>query len=67
MSNLKENVYEFVRNIPRGKVATYGQIALYLGNRNFALVEWNILHSNPDPEHIQCHQVVNAQGRLSRA
>ena len=67
MSSLADKVYEFVRNIPRGKVATYGQIALYLGNRNFARVVGNILHSNPDPEHILCHRVVNAQGRLSRS
>ena len=64
---MKENVYEFVRNIPRGKVATYGQIALHLGNRNFARAVGNILHGNPDPEHIPCHRVVNAQGRLSRS
>ena len=67
MSSLNDKVYEFVKNIPRGKVATYGQIALYLGNRNFARVVGNILHCNPDPEHIPCHRVVNAQGRLSRA
>ena len=64
---MKEQVYEFVKSIPRGKVATYGQIALYLGNRNFAQVVGNILHGNPDPEHIPCHRVVNAQGRLSRS
>ena len=64
---MKEQVYEFVKSIPRGKVATYGQIALYLGNRNFARVVGNILHGNPDPEHIPCHRVVNAQGRLSSA
>ena len=64
---MKEQVYEFVKSIPRGKVATYGQIALHLGNRNFARVVGNILHNNPDPEHIPCHRVVNAQGRLSRS
>ena len=64
---MKEQVYELVKSIPRGKVATYGQIALYLGNRNFAQVVGNILHGNPDPEHIPCHRVVNAQGRLSRS
>ena len=62
---IKENIYEFVKIIPKGKVATYGQIALYLGNRNFARAVGNILHGNPDPEHIPCHRVVNAQGRLS--
>ena len=67
MSSLNDKVYGFVKNIPRGKVATYGQIALHLGNRNFARVVGNILHNNPDPEHIPCHRVVNAQGRLSRS
>ena len=67
MSSLNDKVYEFVRHIPKGKVATYGQIALYLGNRNFARVVGNILHGNPDPEHIPCHRVVNAQGKLARS
>ena len=64
---VKEKVYEFVKNIPRGKVATYGQIALYFGNRNYARVVGNVLHNNPDPEHIPCHRVVNAQGKLARS
>ena len=64
---IKENIYEFVKIIPKGKVATYGQIALHLGNRNFARAVGNILPSNPDPEHIPCHRVVNAQGQLSRS
>ena len=67
MSSLNDKVYEFVRHNPKGKVVTYGQIALYLGNRNFARVVGNILHSNPDPEHIPCHRVVNAQGKLARS
>ena len=67
MDSLNDKVYEFVKNIPQGKVATYGQIALYLGNRNFARAVGNILHGNPDPEHIPCHRVVNSKGRLSRA
>ena len=64
---MKENVYEFVKRIPQGKVATYGQIALHLGNRNFARAVGNILHGNPDPKHIPCHRVVNSKGQLSRA
>ena len=67
MSSLNDKVYEFVKTIPRGKVATYGQIALYWGNRNFARVVGNILHNNPDPEHIPCHRVVNAQGKLAQS
>ena len=56
MSSLNDKVYEFVKSIPRGKVATYGQIALHLGNKNFARAVGTILHNNPDPEHIPCIQ-----------
>ena len=67
MSSLNDKVYEFVKSIPRGKVATYGQIALRLGNKNFARAVGTILHNNPDPEHIPCHRVVNTQGKLARS
>ena len=67
MNSLNDRVYEFVKRIPQGKVATYRQIALRLGNRNFARAVGNILHGNPDPEHIPCHRVVNSQGRLARS
>ena len=66
-ATMKEKVYEFVKSIPRGKVVTYGQIALHLGNRSFARAVGNILHNNPDPEYIPCHRVVNAQGKLARS
>ena len=62
---MKEKVYEFVKRIPRGKVATYGQIAEYLGNKNLARLVGNILHNNPDPENIPCHRVVNAKGEVA--
>ena len=62
---VKEKVYEFVKSIPKGKVATYGQIALYLGNKSLARVVGNILHNNPDPKNVPCHRVVNCNGRLA--
>ncbi len=60
-----EKVYKYVKNIPRGKVATYGQIAEYLGNKNLARMVGNILHNNPDPENIPCHRVVNTKGEVA--
>jgi len=60
-------VYDFLKTIPRGKVATYGQIACFLGNKHLSRVVGNILHKNPDPENIPCHRVVNRNGELSRA
>jgi len=64
---MKEKVYEFVRTIPRGKVATYGQIGEYLGNKKLARVIGNILHNNPEPIITPCHRVVNAKGEVASA
>ena len=60
-------VYDFLKTIPKGKVATYGQIACFLGNKGLSRVVGNILHKNPDPENIPCHRVVNRKGELSSA
>ena len=62
---MKEKVYGFLETIPRGKVATYGQIASVLGNRNLARAVGNILHSNPDPQRFPCHRVVNSKGQVA--
>ena len=62
---MKNDVYEFVKTIPQGKVATYGQIAEYLGNKNLSRAVGNILHNNPDPVNIPCHRVVNAKGEVA--
>lgn len=58
-------IYDAVRQIPLGKVATYGQIAAMAGNGNAARVVGNALHVNPSPGEIPCHRVVNARGRLA--
>lgn len=62
-----ERIYEQVKRIPRGRVATYGQIALYAGNPRWARVVGYALHSNPDPDSIPCYRVVNREERVSRA
>ena len=61
----KQSVYDFLATIPRGKVVTYGQIAIFLGNSNYARTVGNILHENPDGEKYPCYKVVNTQGKLS--
>jgi O-6-methylguanine DNA methyltransferase len=66
-SPLYARIYELVKSIPYGTVATYGQIAFAAGNpRASRAVGW-ALHVNPDPEHIPCHRVVNRFGGLSSA
>lgn len=62
---MKEEVYEFLLTIPKGKVVTYGQIAEYLGNKKLARVVGNILHNNPNEEKYPCYKVVNSKGSLS--
>lgn len=65
--NSYEKIYEVVRQIPKGSVATYGQVAALAGNRRWARVVGYALHANPDPEGIPCYRVVNREGRLSDA
>lgn len=60
-----KRIYEAVKKIPKGKVATYGQIAKLAGNKGMARAVGNALHNNPDPENIPCYRVVNAKGGLS--
>ncbi len=63
--NFNQRVYEVVKQIPRGKVATYGQVARRVGNpRMSRQVGW-ALHANPQPGVIPCHRVVFKDGSLS--
>ena len=62
-----ELIYDVVRQIPKGTVATYGQVAALAGNRRWSRVVGYALHVNPDPEHIPCHRVVNRLGEVSKA
>ena len=63
---MKEKVYGYLLQIPKGKVVTYGQIGEYLGNKNLARVVGNILHNNPDENKYPCYKVVDSKGNLSK-
>ena len=60
-----KRIYEAVKKIPRGQVATYGQIAELAGDKKMARAVGNALHKNPDPLHIPCYRVVNSKGELA--
>ena len=62
-----DKVYEAVRRIPKGSVATYGQIAEAIGNRRISRVVGYALHVNPEPGVIPCHRVVKRDGEVSSA
>ena len=65
--NTFEQIYLVVQSIPRGKVASYGQVARLAGNPRMSRVVGYALHVNPDPEHIPCYRVVNRFGEVSPA
>ena len=62
-----KRIYEAVKKIPKGHVATYGQIAEMAGNPRMSRAVGNALHKNPDPFHIPCFRVVNSKGELAGA
>lgn len=65
--NSFDMIYNKVRLIPKGSVATYGQIAALAGNPRWSRVVGYALHVNPEPGVIPCHRVVDRNGRLSPA
>lgn len=65
--NSFDKIYEVVKHIPYGKVATYGQVALLAGNPRWSRVVGYALHVNPDPDSIPCFRVVNRFGEPSSA
>lgn len=67
-----EKVYDFVKTIPAGKVATYGQVAKALGIKDTRKIGW-ALHANKHSlasstgksSEVPCHRVVNKEGKLA--
>lgn len=67
MNSTYEKIYQAVKLIPRGKVASYGQIAALAGIPRGARVVGNALHVNPDPKNVPCYRVVRKNGSLTEA
>ena len=65
--NTFSKIYDVVRQIPKGCVASYGQVAALAGNRRWSRVVGYALHVNPDPDGIPCYRVVTKDGRVSEA
>ncbi len=61
-----ERVYSVTKQIPKGRVATYGQIARLIGQPRAARAVGNALHRNPYPITTPCHRVVNGKGGLAK-
>lgn len=62
--NFNQKVYAVVKKIPKGKVATYGQIAQILGQIRWSRQVGWALHLNRSRA-VPCHRVVDKNGRLA--
>jgi len=62
--NLFEYTYDLVRQIPSGKVSTYGAVAQALGDRVAARAVGRMMNQNPDPDDMPCYKIVHSDGRL---
>ncbi len=63
--NFYQKVYAVVEKIPKGRVMTYGQVAMMCGNPKASRAVGYALHVNPSPGVIPCHRIVNRTGYLS--
>src|SRR3989344_4612452 len=65
LTTFKEKVYKLTRQIPKGKVATYGQLARLAGSPRAARAVGVFMKINPDAPNTPCHRVVASNGNLT--
>lgn len=65
VNDFKNRVYKLTREIPKGRVATYGQIARLAGNPQAARAVGLLMKNNPDAPNTPCHRVVAGDGSLN--
>ena len=63
MKSFKENVYQVVRKIPKGKTLSYKQVAVLIGRPKAYRAVGNVLNKNDDPT-IPCHRVIRSNGEV---
>jgi len=63
MTEFEKKVFKIVKKIPRGRVLTYRQIAVKLGNKKLARAVGNALSRNFNPK-IPCHRVIRSDGKI---
>jgi methylated-DNA-protein-cysteine methyltransferase-like protein len=65
-STTYQRIYAVVRRIPKGRVATYGQIAALAGLPGHARQVGYAMYSLPEHSAVPWHRVINARGEISR-
>ena len=66
MKQIFDTIYELVRQIPAGRVCTYGRIAMLAGNPRWARIVGYAMGACHDKT-VPCHRVLHKDGRLSAA
>jgi O-6-methylguanine DNA methyltransferase len=62
--NVAEYTYYLVKQIPHGKVSTYGAIAKALGNKGYARAVGKYMNKNPNADTMPCFKIVKSDGSL---
>ena len=62
--NLREYTYHLVRQIPPGRVSTYGAVAEALGNKGYSRAVGKYMNTNPDANTMPCFKIVKSDGSL---
>ena len=62
--NITEYTYFLVRQIPPGRVSTYGAVAKALGNPGYSRAVGKMMNKNPDADTMPCFKIVNSDGSL---
>lgn len=62
--NSREYVYFLVRQIPSGRVSSYGAVAKALGNRGYARAVGKYMNQNPDANTMPCFKIVKSDGNI---
>ncbi|MDB5254566.1 MAG: hypothetical protein JWL80_632 [Parcubacteria group bacterium] len=64
-ATFREKVYAAAAKIPKGKVATYKQLARLAGSPNASRAVGMCMKENPDKKIVPCHRVVSSSGHLT--
>lgn len=64
-TTFRDRVYEITKQIPKGRVATYGQIARLAGKPKAARAVGHFMRTNPHAPIVPCHRVVASDGKLT--
>lgn len=65
MNEFTSEVIRIIKEIPKGKVMSYGQIAICAGNPRAARQVSRILHSMSNTQQLPWHRVINSKGGIS--